>query len=80
MLVAMMMRYQPVGIILMSLFFGAMKIGGSYMEAQAGIPSSLVIIIQSIIIFFMAAEDGLLQAFRSWRTRKRAALTLTKGG
>ena len=80
MLVAMMMRYQPLGIILMSLFFGAMKIGGSYMEAQAGIPSSLVIIIQSIIIFFMAAEDGILQAFRDWRTRKQAALTLTKGG
>ena len=79
MLVAMMMRYQPLGIILMSLFFGAMKIGGTYMEAQAGIPSSLVVIIQSIIIFFMAAEDGILQAFRSWRTRRQATLMLTKG-
>ena len=80
MLVAMMMRYQPLGIILMSLFFGAMKIGGTYMEAQAGIPSSLVVIIQSIIIFFMAAEDGLLRVFREWQLKRQATASLTKGG
>ena len=80
MLVAMMMRYQPLGIILMSLFFGAMKIGGTYMEAQAGIPSSLVVIIQSIIIFFMAAEDGLLKVFREWQLKRQATASLTKGG
>lgn len=79
MLVAMMMRYQPLGIILMSLFFGAMKVGGSYMEAQAGIPSSLVIIIQSIIIFFMAAEEGVLIAYRAWRTKRAALSALGKG-
>ena len=57
-----------------------MKIGGSYMEAQAGIPSSLVIIIQSIIIFFMAAEEGILHTFQAWRACKSAPLTLEKGG
>ena len=80
MLVAMMMRYQPLGIILMSLFFGAMKIGGTSMEAQADIPSSLVVIIQSIIIFFMAAEDGLLRVFREWQLKRQATASLTKGG
>lgn len=80
MLVAMIMRYNPVGIILMSLFFGAMKIGGKYMESSAGISSSIVIIIQSIIIFFMAAEEGFLRSFKAWRNKKNAALTLRKEG
>lgn len=80
MLVAMIMRYNPVGIILMSLFFGAMKIGGKYMESSGGISSSLVIIIQSIIIFFMAAEEGILHAFQNWRAQRKAAITLRKEG
>ena len=80
MLVAMIMRYNPIGIVMMSIFFAAMKIGGLTMESSAAIPSSLIIIIQSIIIFFMAAENGILQAFRSWRAKKKVALTLRKEG
>lgn len=79
MLVAMIMRYNPVGIILMSLFFGAMKIGGAAMELNANIPSSLIIIIQSIIIFFMAAEEGIMSSIQARRARKKAALSLEKG-
>lgn len=79
MLVAMIMRYNPLGIILMSLFFGAMKIGGANMELNANIPSSLIVIIQSIIIFFMAAEQGVMNILRLKRAQKKAALTLQKG-
>ena len=61
MLVAMIMRYQPTGIILMSFFFGVLKIGGTGME-QMGIPSQTILIVQSIIIFFMAAERGISEA------------------
>lgn len=79
MLVAMIMRYEPVGIILMSLFFGAMKIGGSAMELNANIPSSLTVLIQSIIIFFMAAEQGITASIQARRARKKAAIALQKG-
>lgn len=79
MLVAMIMRYNPVGIILMSLFFGAMEIGGAAMELNASIPSSLIVLIQSIIIFFMAAEQGITAAFQARRARKKAAKALQKG-
>ena len=79
MLVAMIARYNPAGIILMSVFFGAMKIGGSNMELVANIPSSLVIIIQSIIIFFMAAEEGIVSSIQARRAQRKAALTLRKG-
>ena len=79
MLVAMIARYNPAGIIFMSVFFGAMKIGGANMELVANIPSSLVIIIQSIIIFFMAAEEGIVSSIQARRAQRRAAMTLRKG-
>ena len=71
MLVAMIMRYQPSGIIAMSLFFGILKIGGTGME-QMGIPSQTILIIQSIIIFFMAAERGISESFRARRANNAA--------
>ena len=71
MLVAMIMRYQPMGIILMSFFFGILKIGGTGME-QMGIPSQTILIVQSIIIFFMAAERGISESFRERRVRSAA--------
>ena len=80
MLVAMIMRYQPTGIILMSLFFGVLKIGGTGME-QMGIPSQIILIVQSIIIFFMATERGISESFSERRisnaARKRSERRLT---
>ena len=82
MLVAMIMRYQPTGIILMSFFFAILKIGGSGME-KIGIPSETITIVQSVIIFFMAAEHGISESFRANRVRRnaaRAAKAALKGG
>ena len=59
MLVAMIMQYKPLGIVLMSLFFGVLMNGGPKMQT-IGVSSELVQIIQSFIIFLMAAESGLL--------------------
>lgn len=64
-LVAMIMRYQPVGIIFMSFAFAFLKVGAAGMELNAGVPGELYRIIQAVIIFFLAAESGvkaLLQA------------------
>lgn len=79
MLVAMIMHYKPVGIILMSVFFGILKIGATAMESKVGISSELILIVQSIIIFFMAAEEGILASIQARRARKEAALRLQKG-
>lgn len=68
MLVAMIMRYNPLGVILMSFFFAILSIGGKTMELTAGISSELILIVQSIIIFFMAAESGV----RAWFADRRA--------
>lgn len=64
-LVAMIMGYRPVGIICMSFAFAFLKVGAQGMELNAGVPGELYRIIQSVIIFFLAAESGakaLLQA------------------
>lgn len=57
-LVAMIMRYRPVGIICMSFAFAFLKVGAMGMELNAGVPGELYRIIQSVIIFFLAAQSG----------------------
>ena len=71
MLVAMIMRYQPFGVILMSFFFAILNIGGSAMELSAGISSEVMLIVQSIIIFFMAAEGGISEMVRTQAAARR---------
>ncbi len=71
-LVAMIMRYNPVGIIFMSLLFAALRIGASGMELNAGVPGEVYRIIQSVIIFFMAAESGISASVKAKRAEKRA--------
>ncbi len=79
MLVAMIMRYQPVGVILMSFFFAVLNIGGSAMELSAGISSEVMLIVQSIIIFFMAAEGGIREQMRAAAAARRARRAAQKG-
>ena len=72
MLVAMIMRYNPFGVILMSFFFAVLSIGSKSMELTAGISSELILIVQSVIIFFMAAESGIRTSFANWRSVRKA--------
>ena len=78
MLVAMIMRYNPFGVIVMSFFFAILSIGGKSMELSAGVPSELILIVQSIIIFFMAAESGIRTAVGNWVSVRRARLRAKK--
>lgn len=71
-LVAMIMRYSPVGIIFMSILFAVLRIGASGMELNAGVPGELYRIIQSVIIFFMAAQSGISAAVKAKRAEKKA--------
>ena len=78
MLVAMIMHYKPFGIILMSFFFGILQIGASAMESHVGISSELVLIVQSIIIFFMAAEEGILASIQARKMKRDTAARIAK--
>ena len=78
-MVAMIAQYQPVATILLSVFFAILKIGAQGMEL-AGIPNQIYLIIQTVIIFFMAAQQGFLAALAERRTRRQAAVLRAKGG
>ena len=72
-LVAMIMGYRPVGIIVMSFFFAFLKVGAACMELNAGVPGELYRIIQSVVIFFMAAEGGVKALLKVRRAGKEGA-------
>lgn len=72
MLIALIVKNNPVGIILMSIFFGALKTGSISMENATSIPSELVLVIQSIIILFIAGESGFKNIYKNWRLKSKA--------
>lgn len=66
--VALLGRNHPVGILLSAILFGALSKGGLYMDMAANVPIDLVIVLQAIIIFFVAAEQ-MTRAIVKWRPR-----------
>lgn len=69
MLVAMIMNYNPVGIIIMSFFFAIMSVGADMM---VGVSTQIYDIIFSIIIFLMAAEKGINTWLEHKKLQKKA--------
>lgn len=57
--IALFGRNDPLGIALAALLFGALEAGANNMEALAGVPSTLVEIIQGVIIFLVAISVAL---------------------
>ncbi|MEY8364123.1 ABC transporter permease [Anaerovoracaceae bacterium 41-7] len=72
MLVAMIMNYNPVGIIIMSFFFAIMSVGAAYMDMMVGVSTQIYDIIFSIIIFLMAAEKGINTWLEHKKLQKKA--------
>lgn len=72
-MVAMIARYQPLAVVFLSLFFAALKIGAQGMELAAGVPNQIYLIIQTVVIFLMAAESGLFGALQNRVRRGKEA-------
>jgi len=72
MLIALIVKNNPIGVVLMSIFFGALKTGSISMENATGIPSELISVIQSIIILFIAGESGFKAKIKSFLANRRA--------
>ncbi len=70
-MVAMIARYQPLPVVGLSIFFAILKIGADEMQ-MIGIPTQIYQIIQTIVIFFMAAEGGISAMLRAKKQKKRA--------
>ncbi|MGY5872658.1 MAG: ABC transporter permease [Candidatus Thorarchaeota archaeon] len=53
--VAVLGRNSPWGVLGGSLFFGALKAGGIFMQTSANVPKEIVQVIQSLVVLFVAA-------------------------
>jgi simple sugar transport system permease protein len=62
--VALLGRSRPVGIMFAGLLFGAFKAGGFAMQASENIPVDIVLVIQSLIVLFIAAPPLVRAIFR----------------
>ncbi len=64
--VALLAKNHPIGIIAAALLFGALSAGSGTMQLEAGVSQKIILIIQALVIFFVAAE-GIV----NWFIRKR---------
>nr|WP_314843846.1 ABC transporter permease [uncultured Microbacterium sp.] len=80
--VALLGRSRPIGILGAGLLFGAFKTGGFTMQSSQGIPIEIVLVVQSLIVLFIAAPPlvramfGLPQPGRP--SRKKTRTTTSK--
>jgi simple sugar transport system permease protein len=63
-IVALLGRANPVGIVFGGLLLGAMRAGAPLMETVADVPRQMVDVLQGIILFFLAADVVVRRVFR----------------
>ncbi|MFG1952787.1 ABC transporter permease [Micromonospora sp. NPDC048830] len=79
-LVALLGRVKPWGVLLAALLFGALQAGGNRMQGYSGISLELVTVLQALIVIFIAAP-ALVKAIFQLRAARAARLqtSLAKG-
>ena len=77
-MIAMIAAYEPLPVVGLSLFFAVLKIGADELQ-YIGIPSQIYLIIQTVVIFAMAGQNGILSMLKN-RVGKKASLAVQKGG
>jgi ABC-type uncharacterized transport system permease subunit len=70
--VALLGRGHPVGVLLAGLLFGALEAGGRQMQVSAGVSIDLIVIIQALIVVFIAAPM-LVRSLFPWAFEKKDA-------
>ncbi|HEX8629959.1 MAG TPA: ABC transporter permease, partial [Catenuloplanes sp.] len=79
-LVALLGRTRPWGVLLAALLFGALRAGGNRMQSFAGISLELVTVIQALIVIFIAAPALVKAVFRLRAARSaRPSVPVAKG-
>lgn len=62
--VALLGRSRPWGVFVAGILFGAFKAGGFAMQAAEGVPIDIVLVVQSLIVLFIAAPPLVRAVFR----------------
>jgi general nucleoside transport system permease protein len=75
--VALLGRSNPFGVLVAALLFGALRAGGQEMQAASNVPIDLILVVQALIVLFIAAPP-LIRAI--WRVKTpEQAQKLQKG-
>lgn len=62
--VALLGRSRPLGIVLAAILFGGLNASGPSLQVQAGLPIDIVLVVQSLIVLFIAAPPLVRFLFR----------------
>ena len=76
--VALLGRGTPLGVILASFLFAGLRVGGQTMQANVGVPVEIVLVIQALVVLFIAAPDLVKRIFRL-RNLQEASAMASKG-
>jgi simple sugar transport system permease protein len=77
--IALMAGSRPKGVVLASLLFGALRAGSTPMQSTTGIPIDLVVVIQALVIMFVAAPALVRGIFRIKILETTGTETFSKG-
>ncbi len=77
--IALLGNSQPMGVVLASLLFGALRAGANNMQGWAGVPVDITAILQGLIIIFIAAPQIIRSLYRLRQPTKEQQLVLTSG-
>jgi general nucleoside transport system permease protein len=77
--VALLGRGTPLGTVLAGLLFGGLRAGGFAMQARTGTPIDIVLVVQSLIVLFIAAPPLVRSIFRIRAPAAGAVGSLSKG-
>ena len=76
--VALLGRGTPLGVVLASFLFASLRVGGQTMQANVGVPVEIVLVIQALVVLFIAAPDLVKRIFRV-RNLQEASAMASKG-
>ncbi len=76
---ALLGNSHPVGVVLASLLFGALRAGAQNMQGIAKIPIDITSILQGLIIVFIAAPEIIRALYRLRHLEKGEEMVLTRG-
>lgn len=76
--VALLGRGGPVGVVLASLLFAGLRVGGSTMQANVQVPVEIVLVIQALVVLFIAAP-GLITRYLKIKNLESGQEIASKG-
>lgn len=77
--IALLGGSSPVGVVLAALLFGGLRAGATPMQAATGIPIDLVVVIQALVIMFVAAPALIREIYRIRARRTTGTEILAQG-